>query len=126
MNPETIQDLIHFIEHMFPVGSPTDYNKSVTGEDYLELTNNGFHQEGELDVHFCETRQMAITCFLNQFLLYAVQLTFGTYKLYWRIKPELTETEQGCMVYARFLISDKPEVRFDSSINNENAIKVKA
>jgi hypothetical protein len=101
---------------------------SATGEEFIVILSGGMKEEGDPLPIICSSPEIAIRMWLDAVLKYA-ESKHGT--LYWRIPPELEsvtyvsenysqlpeDTRDAWakhtywVVYSRFLISDKPQVR---------------
>lgn len=109
------------IEARFPVGEPTNWHLSVTGEPYVVIGPQAEVNPiipGAIDEGM--PREMP---FDEETAYYSALLSFNQYAedregvLYWRVKPQLewTEDRKRCTLYMRCLISNKaPEEKFRS------------
>lgn len=107
--PKTVKELTEWMEAALPVSQSTDNSHSVTGEEYIESYST---MTGHDEERLCRYRW-------NFFMKQCRELEGDGHKLYWRIKPELSEWKKfavdgsvhpgGTRVYMRYLISNKPE-----------------
>lgn len=101
--PETIEELTSLMEQAIPVGVETWYDKSVTGEAYIEYLV-GCNNPDERKI------SAILSWHWNSFIKQLEENPNGV--LYWRIKPEYSEWEdegfKTAKIYARYLVSNKP------------------
>ena len=94
-HPKTIEELTSLMEQAIPVGVETWYEKSVTGEKYLEY-GVGCQYPTEIKI------KSLLAWHWNSFIRQLEQNPHGT--LYWRIKPEYSEHEnkhtENIMLYS--------------------------
>lgn len=101
-------ELYQFMNRVLPVGQGTNYEKSVTGEDYIAYAQG-------CDDPNQEKKRLAVKWIWKAFLKKALSAVPGS-KLYWRTPPEWEEFEdpetrvKKGRLYLRFLISPKEPV----------------
>ena len=108
------QTLTDVIEGRYPVGTPTEWHRSVTGEPYVSV---GSQADGKTSVPGTVDEGKAREVALDAETAYWSALSsFESYAedrkgvLYWRVKPRLewSDDKSRCMFYMRLLISDTP------------------
>lgn len=132
-----LADAANQFEALFPsvkMGNPSRF--SQTGEEYIEVGNDGPRQEGEdisvynfilgrrvAECTICPNYRAAISDWFHQVEAIVNPLLEGSPTLYWRTKPEIHYGHQEIhatnglfriptwRVYSRFLISSKPVIQ---------------
>lgn len=109
----TVGALTDHIESRFSVGTPTDHSRSVTGEPYVVIGMQVGKPLFDGIIEECEPREWS---FDEETACFAALSCFNEYankrkgRLFWRVRPHLEWNDKldGCTVYMRLLISDRP------------------
>lgn len=97
-----LEEAIAAIEMMVPSVAGKPYAISETGEAYVCIKSGGIHREGDFTVGWSDIQGMAVDYFARQVYAYIAEKSAaagkdpGEMKLYWRIKPEISERPVYC------------------------------